>query len=176
MLKRCSIIFLTFCISACGFHLRGSVALPEELDYIAINSQQSASPIQPYLTRALQARNVVITSDTSQANLILNLISEQYTRTAGSISADTNTRQYNIVYSVVFDILSPRGDVILGAQQVRVTRSTNVDTNQLLGSTYEEDTIRNEMRREASTQILYRLSSFKTVQALRDLEEMESSK
>jgi LPS-assembly lipoprotein len=65
---------LTLTLSACGFQLRGSSALPEEMSVTYIKSNRPYGTLMDDFAEALRARHVTVTDDRSEATAVLEII------------------------------------------------------------------------------------------------------
>ena len=145
-------------LSACGFHLRGLMDKPLWLDRVAVVLEHADRDLQALLLEQLKANAVRVCADPSQARYWLIVEQEDLRQHITSISSSTTPRQFQLVYSVRFRLQDPKGAPKIASQAVVVTRQLTVNSDRILGSNFEEATLDHEMRREASVQILQRLS------------------
>ena len=149
---------LVFSLTACGFHLRGSVQLPDALTEMAVRDAAPATDIAPELRRALRGEGVRL-SET--ASLVLQIRGEQYGKRVLSVDAAGRAQEYGLSYSVKFALHGEAGTFWLEEQLVTETRDLRFDANAVLGTASEEGQLKDEMRRDAVLQILRRLQRAK---------------
>ncbi len=149
---------LLLSLTACGFHLRGSVQLPPELAEMALRDASPATDILPELRRALKNENIRL-SET--APLVLQLKAEQYGKRVLSVDSSGRAQEYGLSYTVRFSMKGNDGAVWLTEQAVTESRDLRFDANAVLGTASEERLLKTEMRRDAVLQILRRLQKAK---------------
>jgi len=150
---------LLLSITACGFHLRGSVQLPPELAEMALRDASPATDVVTELRRALKNEGVRLSDD---AALVLELKGERYGKRVLSVDSSGRAQEYGLSYTIAF--LLKRGEMQaessalwLVEQSVTVTRDLRFDANAVLGTASEEVQLKTAMRRDAVVQILQRL-------------------
>ena len=72
------VVLLTASVSACGFHLRGQIPVPESLSVIAV--QTTDRDLQRSLTEALSSNGATVVPDSSQAKALLDLHKVDFVR------------------------------------------------------------------------------------------------
>ncbi|HHI93518.1 MAG TPA: hypothetical protein ENK04_08410 [Gammaproteobacteria bacterium] len=157
------LLFTLLSLTACGFHLRGSVQLPPALAEMALRDASPATDILPELRRALKNENIRL-SET--APLVLQLKAEQYGKRVLSVDSSGRAQEYGLSYTVRFllkkeAIQGEDGAVWLTEQAVTESRDLRFDANAVLGTASEEGLLKAEMRRDAVLQILRRLQKAK---------------
>ena len=80
-----------------------------------------------------------------------------------NVSASQTPRQYLLLYSVQFTLISSGGVTIMPSTHIIITRQFTLNNDRILGSNYEEMTFKREMEREAAAQIISRLSTAKEI-------------
>jgi LPS-assembly lipoprotein len=147
-------LILLLSLTSCGFHLRGSVQLPPELTEMAVRDASPATLIAADLRRALGERGVRV-FDT--ASMVLQLHGEAAGKRVLSVSREGKAQEYGLSYTVRFSVRDAAGALWLAEQAVTTSRDLRFDANAVLGTGSEEAQLREEMRRDAVTQILRRL-------------------
>ena len=167
----CSLFFslLLLTLTGCGFHLRGRVPLPPQFQHIYIQSETPYDPFIIELKDSLEDMNVVVVDNPIRAKLTLHVIKQTTTNSLGNISASTNTRQYTIYYSVEFALLDEKQQPIIPANTLSTNRSLIVNSNAILGSSSEEQTLIKEMRKTIIQLMVAKLGARNTVKALNAL-------
>lgn len=153
---------MTLLLSACGFHLRGRMPLPIQLQNLTIRSDSPYSEFSKQLKNTLRDLGVTIKDNAARSVYTLQIISAVNSEIVGSISSSTNTRIYTLYFTVNYQLLDQQGKIILPAQTVSSYRTLTVNANQVLGSSIEELTLQREMRSDVIEKMLYRLSAHNT--------------
>lgn len=147
-------LILLLSLTACGFHLRGSVQLPPELGELTLVDAKPATDVAPELRRALQGQGVRLME---AAPLRLQLAAEHYGKRVLSVDAAGRAQEYGLSYMVRFSLLAADGVAWLPEETVTLTRDLRFDAAAVLATGNEEAQLKGEMRRDAVLQILRRL-------------------
>jgi LPS-assembly lipoprotein len=143
--------------AGCGFHLRSQYALPEALAVTYVDGNPR-SQIVIGLKRSLRSSETQIATQKDGATAIVRVFDESTGRRVLSVGSDGNVTEYEVNYTVSFQ-LAYSGEDPQPAQTLRLTRSYVFDSVGVLGSGEEEQTLRNEMRRDLVRLIMQRLQS-----------------
>ncbi len=159
------LILTLLTLTACGFHLRGSIEIPPYLKTLQLQDASPATRIASELQRALQDDGVTITDDAAQANAVLRLQSESFTRRVQAVDASGKAQEYGLRYNVVFSVLGPDGAVWLSNASASAMRDLRFDEGAVLGAGGEQEQLQAEMRAEAVRGILRQLARVTPVAA-----------
>ncbi|CEG56699.1 LPS-assembly lipoprotein LptE [Legionella fallonii] len=162
---RCSVfgkssvpLVLALLLSACGFHLRGLIDVPEWLNNVSIISKDGNKELISILKSQLEGYKIRVNPDPAFAKYWLIISNVNVHQQVVSIGASTNPRQYQLILTLVFTLQTSRGQVIKPPQYISVSRQLTVNSDRILGSNDEETILVNEMKKEAVLQIINRLS------------------
>lgn len=150
------LLLLLLSISACGFHLRGSVQLPPTLSELALLDATPATDIAPELSRGLRGAGVRLDAS---APMRLQIRSEEYGKRVLSVDASGRAQEYGLSYTVRFSLRTADGELWLPETSVTLSRDLRFDASAVLATEGEERLLRAEMRQEAVLQILRRLQA-----------------
>ncbi len=146
------LVMLVFWLSACGepFHLR---SVPELAQTMTIQGVDTQSDFGQALFEGLQDAHVTIQE---QAPTLLTITNVAENRIVSGYSASRQVREFNHTLDVAFRI---SGGTIGEAksESVHVERSQIYDSNYVLGTSSEEDQIKQELRREAVRLMILKL-------------------
>lgn len=162
------LIFLT----ACGFHLRGSVTLPEQMATTYIQDSVPNSLILPRLKRVLIKNDVNVINKVNDrpseqtSFAVLQLSNERFNRRQLSSGSSTLIKEYELNYAITFSLqtqslLKQDNDILLTKQTINITREQTFDEAQVLAKTTEQQRLQQEMMRDAVRQILRQLQSIR---------------
>jgi LPS-assembly lipoprotein len=152
------ILAFTLLLSGCGFHLRGLIDMPRWLNHVSVIIERAQRDIRPALTEYLQSYDIIVESSPAQAKYWLIVQQDNLQEQIASVSSSATPRQYELTYTVTFKLVEAKGREIMPPSAISVTRQATINSNRILGSTQEEALLIKEMRREAATQIVYKLS------------------
>lgn len=145
-------------VTACGFHLRGSVDLPKNTDHLAIVDGETASEIATSLRIQLRRNGVEPLQNVDDARLVVDIQSEQFQRRVLTVSSAGQVQEFEITYLVNYSIINKDdSSASLINQSLSLRRDLRFDPNAVLGKTSEEVRLREDMLNAAAEQILRRL-------------------
>lgn len=147
---------LALLVSACGFHLRGAVELPEELRNIYLDT--SDSNLTRELNALLSDGGAEVVNVREDADVILKVGPGIFNRRVLSFDPDTGKElEIEIAYALAYSARRADGEVLQQRRVLTLQRSYVFDAGALLGTTRQETTLRKEMQRDAVQQLLRQL-------------------
>src|SRR5688572_24050307 len=152
MLVACALVTL----SSCGFSLRGSAALPSELQTLQVQSADANSDIARELRRALRNNDVDVEDTEQNSGYSLQVGQEQNSERALSVNSQARAGEYQLTMSVPFQLLNA-GAIVMGPETITLERVYLADPENAAAKSDEAQLIQREMRRELALQILRRL-------------------
>lgn len=151
-------LLIVFLLCSCGFHLRGMINVPEWLDNVSIISKDGNKELAAKLKSVLEGYKIQVNDDPALAKYWLMINRSNLQQQIVSIGASTNPRQYQLIMTTEFSLVTPKGQVVKPVRQVTVTRQLTVNNDRILGSNEEESILISEMRQDTVIQIINRLS------------------
>jgi len=148
-------------VSACGWRLRGS---GESIDIQQMIYLESASgQIHDALKKNLTQKQRL--GDIASADIQLILGKEFYERRSASVDNNLQTIQYQLTFSVDYEILNNLGQPLTEKSRAELSRYYTYNQNAINSSEKEEQALRREMVRQLTQSILRRVNfvSQKTV-------------
>jgi len=160
-------LFLAAGLSACGFHLRDKLALPDDVPAVKVESSVRYSELVKLLNRGLRTSGAtVIETDESlpgdgKATGVarLKIRSERWGDLPIAIDARGRAQEYSLRYAVIFTFLRPDGSVLVPEQAIEMSRDYVSQPTDATGTTTEREILADELRREMSASILRRIDS-----------------
>ncbi len=146
---------LAFALSACGFQLRGTAALPFDTLYMP----STGGGIALDLKRNIQAgtRTTVI-DDPKKAEALLEFSEEIREKLILSLAANGRVREFQLRYRVGFRVHDGKGGVFLPASSVQLTREVSFNDSDVLAKETEEQLLYRDMQFDMVQQIMRRLA------------------
>jgi len=164
-----SILFsLILFISACGYHLRGSIDLPEGLKSIYL--QGATAQLHKTMQQTLRSSGGELVGTAEQAGLVIHIIKEKMDRRVLSLSSTGRASEYEITYDLDFILFDSEGNELSTKQKIEISKDYFNDQEEVLGKDNEERVIREEMYRKAVQSIVNRSRN-----VLEKLEKSEKS-
>jgi LPS-assembly lipoprotein len=152
------ILTLAICasLSACGFHLRGKLPIPDSINVIAVKSDDKA--LRRLLVDALSFSGATVVQSEADALALLDLRNVKYDRKVRTIDERGKVTGYILEYRVNFTVTSASGDS-LRESTVVTRRDFNFDPDLVLQAEIEEESLRQDMLTDLTQQILRQMAT-----------------
>lgn len=144
-------------LSACGFQLRGTAALPFETLYLP-----PAAPggISLDLKRNIQSgTRTVVVDDPKQAQAVLDLSQEAREKHILSLTAAGRVREFQLRYRVAFRVHDGKGGDFVPVSTLQLTRDVTFNDAEVLAKETEEQLLFRDMQFDMVQQIMRRLAA-----------------
>lgn len=151
--RLCIVFAVATLLAACGFQLRGK----EDLAFDTLYVQGANLSISKQLKRQLEINGVEIVTNPEKAELVLELMSEDTEQEILSLSGEGVVREYELFYRVHFRLRNPASETWGPVQIIENRRDFTYDDTQLLAKQFEREQIYNDMRSDATRELLRRL-------------------
>lgn len=166
-------VFMAMVVSlhACGFQLRGSINLSEDISPIYIE-QNSVFDLAREIKSLLATNNIKVVENAKQSKAQLTLLSEEKTRRVLSVDGSGEAREYLIIYKVTFAINTKQTETSgtektaiensedsISQDSISLSRTWLFDPAAVLAVTNEAEVIYKEMQRDAARLILLKLQA-----------------
>ena len=145
-----------FALTACGFHPRAKLDLPDTLGPVRVQTVDPDSELGLELTTAL-ARAGAIPASGDAPSAILKITNESIVNVPLSIDQLARVREYATRYRVNFVLQGADGLPIFDPQSIELSREYGFDVNASAGSPAEQELIERELRRDMKAAILRRI-------------------
>ncbi len=131
--------------------------MPNHLHDIAIVIENANRDLAPMLKEQFEAYQIRVMKEPEHAHNLLIIEQDIEEQHITSVSSSTTPRQYQMTYRVRFRFQAANSKESISSATVTTTRQLTVNSNRILGSTDEENTLKHEMRSEAVIQIIDRI-------------------
>ena len=160
---RALLVLLVLSLSACGFQLRGTAALPFETLYIP----NTSGGIALDLKRNIQSgtRTAVVENEKA-AQALMELSGETRFRNILSLSGAGRVRELQLVYRVNLRVHDGKGAEFIPLTTLSIARDLTYNDTDVLAKEAEEAAIYREMQSDLVQQILRRLSAAQPAKAV----------
>ena len=166
LIKTTLLLLLTLSLSACGFHLRKQPPLPPELKTLYVQSDQPYELLTLQLTQILRSMGVTLVDTAKEAPVTLKIFNERYTTSILSESASSSTKQYTLFLTVQYQMQNSSGKVLFGPKTVREQSNYTINENQVSSTNTQQNSLKEEMQRDAVFSILMQLGSTDAINAV----------
>ncbi len=151
-------------LTACGFHLRGPLEMPSGLKSVYLEG--GSGMFRDQFKRVMEASSVQVTDSPVNAGLIVHIFKEDNKRQILSLSSGGAANEFELDYSVEYEILDANNKVLLARESFDTKREYFNNQQAVIAKDNEEMTIRDEMYQQAVRGIVNRtrvaLASTKT--------------
>ena len=151
--RLCVVFAVVALLAACGFQLRGKADLAFDTLYI----QGPRLSISKQLKKQLEINGVDVVESAEKAELVMELMSEDTEEQILSLSGEGVVREYELFYRVHFRLRNPASETWGPVQVIENRRDFTYDDTQLLAKQFEREQIYNDMRSDATRELLRRL-------------------
>jgi len=150
-------------LGACGFHLRGAVALPAQMDLVYLQGTPPLGELGRAITRSLKSAGSSLSEQRATATAVLVIHQNEVRRRVLSVNSAGQVNEYELSYHLNFELRSPEGQgkakVLVPAQTITMVRDYTFDPNSVLAKGNEEAQLRQDMIGFAVRQMLRRIDS-----------------
>lgn len=157
VINKITVIFtVVFLLTACGYHLRGAIELPEALQKMYVRG--ASKELSEAIKQAFRSTSGVLVSNPADAGMILNVIDEDYRRRTVSISSSGYSNEYELIYRLVFDLIDQSGNELVSAQTIEVSQAyfNQQSSDTVLSKENEEQVLRKELYVKAVRSVIDR--------------------
>lgn len=148
-------------LAGCGFQLRGSTSaqLPYQSFHVALPPE---AEVAIWLRRYIEASGRTrLVPDPTQAEAILQQLSENRQKTILSVDARGQVREYRLQMAYSFQIVDARSRVLVPPSEISVSRDMTYNASAVLAKEQEEASLWRDINVDVATQIMRRLSIIK---------------
>lgn len=148
-------------LSGCGFHLRGAVEIPPELNPLYIQAAPG-SPVRRAIEDQLTGSAVRVAAAPGPAKLILRILGEERFSRVAAVDSSGKVLAYELHYLVRFDAVGKDGKERMPVQTLDLVRTFDNPDVEVLGKQLEEELIYQDFATDAADRILMRLRTVLT--------------
>ncbi len=132
---------------------------------IYLTAPNPASPFINELRRDLLANKVNLATSPEQADVVLDIVSENTEKQVLTLGADGRVNEYRLLYRVSLRAYNQQQQDWIPAEEMLQRRDYSYDDTQILAKEAEENLLNQSMSSDMVQQILRRLSHAKPIQA-----------
>lgn len=145
-------------IVSCGFHLRGVAPLPYKSIYVATGDLNVARNVKRQIE---SSSKTIVPERAADAEAILHIIRARNSRHILSVSGSGRVREFQLRYQLGFRVTDSKGQEIIPANFVNVSRILPYSDQQVLSKQAEEAMLVREMKKDAVRQMIHRIGKAK---------------
>ncbi len=142
-------------LAACGFKLRGVLDLPEDIRAVHV---AAPTQLRDDILALLESGGVRASTSIAEADASITVSSERFSRRVLSVDpASGKEREFELAYTFDYRVSRSDSPTAIENGTVNLLRSYVFDPEAVIGSSREEDLLRDEMRRDAARQLMRRI-------------------
>jgi len=163
MIRNVLLVVLVLALAGCGFHLRGSLALPEDTPPVHVSSTIPFSELVTILERNLRnagaevATREQMEADPKAAVAHLDIVSERWGNLPIAIDNQGRAQEFSLRYAAIFIFRRADGTELVPQQVVELSRDYVSPPQDATGTSTEREILADELRREMAASILRRI-------------------
>lgn len=160
-MKKLIIPVLALLLAGCGFHLRGSLNLADQLGPIRVVSPDPYSPLAESLAQALLRAGASAPADPKAMEGVatLEILSERWGTLPISLDSQGRGMEFSLRYATIFVLRDGNGRDIVTQQVIELQREYVAQATDSVGQDSEAEILGLEMRREMTASILRRVEA-----------------
>ncbi len=146
-------------LGACGFQLRGSTNLSFSTLFVA--GAATSGFVIALKRQIATTTSTRIAPDAKSAQAVFTLLAESQTQTPQAYNADGTVAQYQLRYTVRFELTTPQGRVLIAPTELTQTSNLSYSSSASLAKANESDLLYRGMREELINRLMYQLAAVK---------------
>jgi len=160
LLRPLVLVLLALALSACGFHLRDALLLPQDLGPLRVVSPDPYSPLAQSLSEALARAGAKPAAEGATGDVAtLRVVSERWGNTPLSVDQFGRAQEYTLRYAVIFRLNRADGSDLVPQQAIELSRDYIFVPTNASGAEGEREILTKELRREMVASILRRIDA-----------------
>ena len=147
-------VLLLLLLTACGYRLRGSIAMPESLKNMYVFN---ASPqLQNELKSVLKASKSQLAASPNDASIVIKILNEEIKTRVLSIGSTGKSNESELNYFLQFQFYDNQENALMEEQRIEIAREYFNDQTAVLAKSNEEQIIRKEIYKQAVRMLMLR--------------------
>ena len=141
-------------LSGCGYHLRGSLEVPEELKNVYISGD--TPPLHDEMVSMMKASKGKLAESSSAASLVIKINKEDMRIRVLSIGTTGKSTESELNYYMRFQFFDNQDKPLAEEQTIEIAREFFNNQTAVLAKSSEEQLIRNEIYQQATRLLMSR--------------------
>lgn len=153
------ILACTILFAGCGFHLRGAIDLPEDLQQVAVLGVPSTGALAVDIRNALERAGGKMVDSAGAADSLLVISRDSVEQTVLSVNSSGQASEYQLHYQLGYRLESNDNQVLVPEQTVSLYRQYEYNPSTVLAKSDQQAELTQQMRRSAINQMLNQLAA-----------------
>lgn len=158
MFRTSLVLVAALALSACGFHLRQSAALPDSMKRVHLKVNGGVD-LQRDLARALEASGSALeeASGPDIAEVVVPIAA--FSTDTLTVSGAARVTEYSVHYHVQFAVNDGAGNPVIPPQTINMSREFSYDAFNTIGTTAQVEEIQRSLNDDMVQAIMFRLQA-----------------
>ena len=152
-------VFMLTTLAGCGFHLRGSDALPAEMSVTYIHIANPFSSLADDFADALRTHGVQVTEDRAAATAVLRIHENDRGREVLSVNTSGKVLEYQLWQVLRFSVATAENVPVVEQQTVTLQRAYLYRSADVLGSEREKEAVRSTLQKNLVNMAMLRIAA-----------------
>jgi len=156
-LPRGLLMLLLLSLAGCGFQLRGSSGLPQDMAVTFIQGAAPWTEIHQDFRDALEDRGVIVTEERSEATAVLRILQQEFRADVLTVDIGGKVQELQYVQMIRFQVAARDQQVLVPDQAVTARRDFVFNKNEILAKERESQFIREALQRDVVNLAILRI-------------------
>jgi LPS-assembly lipoprotein len=148
-------------LTACGFHLRNSAALPPSMQRIHLNIP-TGGQLQRDLERALEGSKVTVEDHAGTGIAELGIPVATFRTDTLTVSGAARVTEYSVRYHAEFYVNGGEGQPLIAHQGIDMSRDFSYDATNTIGTAAQTEQLQTSLITDMVQSIMFRLQAAAT--------------
>lgn len=144
-------------LTACGWRLRGSVELPQNMQRINLILLQQSYEFEQRLQRSLQSAGAELVNGRENANISITVIAFDADKSSVAVDSQGRSVTKELLQKLTYNLQDNQGDMLAELVSVKVMRIYRYDPDNVLGMEREEQRISSDLLDELVVLLINRV-------------------
>lgn len=140
--------------SGCGYHLRGSIDVPESLKHVYVFG--ASTSLHTEMEEILKASKAKLTASPNDAGVVIKVLKEELTNRVLSIGSTGKSSESELNYYLRFQFYDSKENPLMDEQTIELAREYFNDQTAVLAKSNEEQLIRKEIYKQTARMLMAR--------------------
>jgi LPS-assembly lipoprotein len=152
--KKAVIVVIAMLLSACSYHLRGNLDLPENMKNVFVDG--GSSQLLEQFKQAIKSSSAKLATSRTGAGIVIKIFNEEFNRRVLSLSSRGKSNEFELYYRLDYELADAGDKQLMDRQSVEIRREYYNDQQFVIAKDNEETLIQNEMYQQAVQTIVNR--------------------
>jgi LPS-assembly lipoprotein len=152
--KNAVIVVIALLLSACSYHLRGTLELPANMRNVYVEGGSPA--LLDQFRQAIKSSSAKLATSRTGAGLVVKIFNEEFNRRVLSLSSRGKSNEFELYYRLDYELANASDKPLMERQSLEIRREYYNDQQFVIAKDNEEAVIQNEMYQQAVQNIVNR--------------------